>query len=100
MNEMSAKQKALDAEIKALELTHSYNEGMVEVTLRGDLTIQNLSIDREKVNWSDKEQVEDYVILAINEALAAMEQKKVALTQSMMTDMLPPGLGGFKDLFS
>ena len=100
MGEMNEKQAQLEAQINELTLNHSFQDGAILLTVSGKSQILNLTIDENKIDLKDKEQLEDFVILALNEALAKMEEMKVELTNSLMSDMLPPGLSGLKDLFS
>ena len=43
---------------------------------------------------SDKEQLEDVLMVAVNRALAQAGEQTAAETEKMMSSMMPPGLAG------
>ncbi len=92
MEEMNAAQEELQRKMDALELSHSFRDGAIRVTLNGQSQITSLDIDPQKVDLSDKDQLEDLLIITLNEALSRLEQMKVELTNDSMKDLLPPGM--------
>ncbi len=94
MEEMNAAQEELQRKMDALELSHSFRDGAIRVTLNGQSQITSLDIDPQKVDLSDKDQLEDLLIITLNEALSRLEQMKVELTNDSMKDLLPPGMDG------
>lgn len=73
--------------------------GAVKVTVTATRKVLNISIDKEKLDWEDKEMVEDLVLTAVNNALEKAAIKEQAEAQKMLSGMMPPGLGGLGDLF-
>jgi len=61
--------------------------------------ITNISINKEKIDLEDMEQLEDLLTVTVNKALEKATETEAAETQNMMKDMMPPGLGGLGDLF-
>jgi len=58
----------------------------------GDIEILNISIDPEKLDLNDKEQLEDFLVIGINEALQLAEAKQQEHSQSLIKDVMPGGL--------
>ncbi len=99
MGNMKEQQEAVQKTLAAKEITGEAGEGAIKVTCDGLRKVLNISIDKEKLDWEDSEQVEDLLLIATNRALdqaAAIEQE---LTANSLKDMLPPGMGGLSGLF-
>jgi DNA-binding protein YbaB len=45
------------------------------------------------MDLTDKEELEDLLLVAINRVLELAEEKAGVETQSLLKDMMPPGLG-------
>ena len=73
--------------------------GAVKVSVTATRKVLNISIDKEKLDWDDVEMVEDLVLTAMNKALEKAAIKEQAEAKKMMSQMMPPGLGGLGDLF-
>lgn len=69
----------------------------VTIKANGAKEILNISIDPSVL--SDKEQLEDLLVVGINRALAQAGEQAAAEAQKLMEQMLPPGMGNLKDLF-
>ncbi len=94
LEDMQAAQEALEKQMNELEVTHRSPGGGIELSINGQSQITDLNIDSTKIDLSDKEQLEDMLIITLNEALAQLEQMKIDLTNESMKDMLPPGMDG------
>ncbi len=92
-------QKAIDEKLAALQIEAEAGDGAVKVTATGNQRILNISIDPEKLDWSDKEMVEDLVLEAINRALEISKEKAADEAQNLVKDILPPGMDGLKGMF-
>jgi nucleoid-associated protein EbfC len=79
---------------KAAEIVVTSKTEGVSVTVNGKKEIVNISIDPSVL--TDKEQLEDLLIVSINRALEEAGEKAAAQAEELMQNMLPPGLG---DLF-
>ena len=68
--------------------------GAVTVSIKGDNTIQKISLQQDVVDPDDVEMLEDMLMAAVNEALRKVaterEERLGALTKGLN---LPPGLG-------
>ena len=69
--------------------------GGVKVTVNGNKEVLNIVITDPSV-LTDKEQLEDLLVVAVNRALAEAGDKAAVQAEEMMQGMLPPGMG---DLF-
>lgn len=96
MDEMQQKMKV---KLAAITVEAEAGEGAVKVTANAAREILNVAINKELLDWDDKEEVEDLIMVAVNRALGLATEKEAAETQNMLKDMLPPGMGGLSDLF-
>lgn len=89
--------KKLLADIKIDE--YGGDNKAIHVTANANREIVNISIDKEKIDLSDTEQLEDLLLITINRALEKAGEKEAEESQRLMQDMLPPGLGNLTNLF-
>ena len=95
-DDMEEKQKEIKEKLAALRIEGVAEGGAVKVTVNGDREIISIDIDKEKVDPTDLEQLEDLIIIAANRALSVAADKEAEVAQTMLKNMLPPGLS---DLF-
>lgn len=74
-------------------------DGAVKVRASANREVLDITIDKTKLDWEDLEQVQDLVVAAVNRALEKAQVKEQAETQKMISQMMPPGLGGLGNLF-
>lgn len=79
---------------KAAEIVVTSEVEGVAVTVNGKKEVLNIAIDPSVL--TDKEQLEDLLVVSINKALEEAGEKAAIQAQELMQQMLPPGLG---DLF-
>ena len=89
----SFEQKQQEMLDKAAAIVVESEVGGVRVTANGKNEIVNISITDASI-LSDKEQLEDVLMVAINRALAQAGEQTAAETEKMMSSMMPPGLAG------
>lgn len=92
---MAAQQKA-DEIKKRLDTISVYGEvegGKIRITATANKVITSVEIDEDFHKQSDKEELEELLLTAVNKALTQAEQVSTAEMQSMTKDMLG-GLGG------
>lgn len=92
---MAAQQKA-DEIKKRLDTISVYGEvegGKIRVTATANKVITSVEIDNDFHKQSDKEELEELLLTAVNKALTQAEQVSAAEMQNMTKDMLG-GLGG------
>jgi DNA-binding protein YbaB len=91
MNEKQAEmKKRLAHEMVEVEVEN----GAIYIKANANREIIDVSIDPEKLDISDREQLEDLLVIAINQVLELAAEREAAEAQKMINDMLPPGLGG------
>lgn len=93
MGNMEEQQAAMQEKLAAIIVEAEAGDGAIKVQASADKQITNISIDETKLDLSDKEELEDLLMVAINRALELAEEKASVESQSMLKDMLPPGLG-------
>jgi DNA-binding YbaB/EbfC family protein len=94
MGNMEEKQKALQDKLKQIEIEAEAGDGAVVVTANGNKELLNIKIDQNKISLEDVEELEDLVLIAVNRALSEAGAKAEVESQALISDMLPPGLGG------
>lgn len=94
MGNMEEKQKALQEKLKQIEIEAEAGDGAVVAKVNGNKVLLNIKIDQNKISLEDVEELEDLVLTAVNRALEEAGAKAETESQSMISDMLPPGLGG------
>jgi len=99
MGNMKQQQEAVQKTLKEKEVIGEAGEGAIKVTCNGLRQVLNVSIEKDKLDWSDSEQVEDLLLIATNRALDQATAIEQELTANSLKDMLPPGMGGLSDLF-
>ena len=77
--QMEKKQKELES--KEFEFTS--NGGAIKVKMLGSKQITSLEIDEDLIDPSDKEMLQDMLIVAINEAISKIEEEASAIMGSM-----------------
>ena len=98
LNNMQDKQKELRSKLAEMTVEAESGDGAVKVVANANREIVNISIDKDKLDLDDLEQLEDFLLVATNRALEQAAEKEAAESQRLMQDMLPPGLGNLSDL--
>lgn len=94
MGDMQAKQAEMKAAMADIEITTDVADGAIEITANANREILNINIDDSKLDLSDKEQLEDLLVVAINQVLEDAAAIEAEEGQKLIQQMLPPGLGG------
>lgn len=99
MGNMQKQQEEMQKQLAQIEVSGTAGDGAVQVKANATGQILNIAIDQEKLDWEDKEEVEDLLVIAVNRAIEAAKEKEAAAAQEMMNNMLPGGLGGLANMF-
>ncbi len=99
LGNMQQQQEEMAAKLNNITVEAEAGGGAVKVKATASRKILNISIDKEKLDWDDTEMVEDLVLTAINNVLEKAATKEAAESQKLISQMMPPGLGGLGDLF-
>jgi nucleoid-associated protein EbfC len=89
----SFEQKQQEMMDKAAAIVVESEVGGVRVTANGKNEILNINIIDASI-LTDKEQLEDLLMVAVNRALSQAGEKTAEETQKMMSSMMPSGLAG------
>jgi nucleoid-associated protein EbfC len=87
--QMQAEMAKAQEQLKAEVVEASAGGGMVKVKMRGDLVLEEISIDPEAIDPEDAELLSDMVLAAVNEAIRSAQE----LASSKMGG-ITGGLGG------
>ena len=93
MGGMKEQQKAMRLKLAQIIIEEQAGDGAVKVAANANREIVNITIDRTALDEDDHEQLEDFLVIAINKALEKAAQKETEETQKMINDLLPPGFG-------
>ncbi|WP_177760778.1 YbaB/EbfC family nucleoid-associated protein [Flavobacterium sp. I3-2] len=99
MGKMQEAQKKIEEAKKRLDtvlVDEKSADGLLEVTLTANRTIRSLNISEELME--DKEQLEDYLIMVLNKAIAKATNINEAELAAAAKDGMPniPGMDLFK----
>lgn len=99
MGKLKEAQKKVEDTKKRLDtvlIDEASNDNKLKITLTANRTIKSITIDDELLE--DKEQLEDYLILTLNKAIAKATQINEAELAAAAKDGMPniPGMDMFK----
>ena len=99
MGKLKEAQKKVEETKKRLDtvlVDEQSNDGMLKVTLTANRVLKSITIDNALLE--DKEQLEDYLILTLNKAIARATQVNEAEIGAVAKDGMPniPGMDMFK----
>ena len=97
MNKLKEAQEKVEATKKRLDtvlIDEQSSDGLLKVTITANRTVKNISIDEELLE--DKEQLEDYLVLTMNKAIAKATSVNEAEIGAAAKDGMPdiPGMDG------
>lgn len=91
--QMQEKMQAMQEELARKQVTADAGGGMVQATVNGRMELVKLRIDREKIDVSDTEMLEDVIVAAVAGAQRrAGEMLKQEMERAASGMGLPPGL--------
>ncbi len=99
LGNMEQQQAAMREKLDGVELNEVVGDGAVKITASGNGEILNIAIDKEKVDLTDTEELEDLLLIAINRVLEKSDAAEAAATQESLKNIMPPGMGGLGSLF-
>ncbi|MEN0004856.1 MAG: YbaB/EbfC family nucleoid-associated protein [Bacteroidota bacterium] len=91
--DMETKQEEIKKHLATVIVEADAGDGAVKVSANANRVLQNIAIDRSKLEWDDTEQVEDLILVAVNNALELAAAKEAEETQKLLKELLPPGFG-------
>jgi len=96
---MEEMQKEMKAKLAEMTVVGESGDGAVTVTANANREIINISLDPEKMDMEDKEQLEDLLMVATNRALELAATREQEEAQGMLKNILPGGLSGLGGMF-
>ena len=84
-------QAELQQKLAAILVEAEAGDDAVRVQAGADMHIENIRIDPAKIDPSDREQLEDLLVVATNRALELARQTAAVETQKLLKDILPFG---------
>lgn len=82
----------LQADIEDREFTASAGGGIVEVTFNGKHEMKKITIDPEAVDPQDIEMLEDFITIAVNEAIRNIDETSSREMSAITGGLNIPGL--------
>lgn len=93
LGDMQKKQAEVQNALAEIKIVHDIEDGAITIELNANKEILNINIDPEKVDTTDKEQLEDLLVVVLNESLQIAESKQAEASQHLLKDLLPGGMG-------
>ena len=90
-SQLQANLKQVTQEVNSLEFTETHND-LISCTIKGDLSITNININESLLEPSNKEILEDYLKLVINNALTKATNYKEEKMKGLTGGLNIPGL--------
>lgn len=84
-------QADLQQKLSTILVEAEVGDGAITVQAGADQHIENIKIDTSKVDLSDREQLEDLLVVAVNRALDLAREKASVETNKLLKDLLPFG---------
>ena len=91
MNQFQEKMQEAQRKLGELEVTAEAGGGMVKVTANGNRQIVSIKLEKEIIDPSDPDMLEDLIIAGINKALTEAENAAKVRMQEVTRDILPGG---------
>jgi len=93
---MQKKQEEMKKTLSQILVKKDIEDGALEVEVNANKEILNISINPNKIDMNNREQLEDLLVVVLNEALEEAEKEQAQASQSLLSDLLP---GGMENLF-
>ncbi len=99
LGDFKGRQEALQKNLENIIIRDDVEDGAIvmEVTATGQ--VQSIKLDPSKLDMNDPEQLEDLLLVLTNRLLHKAAQKQQEASNSMMKEMMPPGMGDIAKMF-
>ncbi len=94
LQNMQAQMQESQKKLNEILVEAEQADGKIKVVCTAAKNVKDISIDEAILKSSDKEEIEDLLVLALNEALQKAEEIASKEMSSFGSDMLPDGLKG------
>ena len=99
MGNMEEKKEQMQEKLAALEMIEQAGDGAVKIKFNGLREILGISLDLDKVDTTDSEELEDILLVAFNNVQNKVAEVEEVENKKMLKDILPSGLGGLGNMF-
>lgn len=99
LGDMQEKQDALRQELSQKIVRGEAGGEAVIVESNAIRELVNISINKDKVEELDMEELEDLILVAANRALEKAAEVEATASQELLKNMMPPGLGDLGNMF-
>jgi len=96
LKKISEQQERLKQELESFELHETSADGICSCTVSGSKKLLDLKILKDLSEFSDKDHLQDAILITINRAMERADQKVAEETQKVLGELLPPG---FENMF-
>ena len=90
--QMQRKIEKKQKELENSEFLFESNSGAVKIKMKGNKEIVSLDINKDLIDPSEKEMLEDIIIVAINNAMASIQEEMDKLIASFGKNIKMPGV--------
>lgn len=99
MEKMQKQQEEMKEKLASMKVQGSSGDGAITVEANGNSEILNINIDESKIDLSDKEELADLIIVAVNRTIEMAKTQEEMEAQKSIGSILPGGMGGLGSLF-
>lgn len=92
-------QKLLEQKLGEKKVTASSPDQEVSIMMNGNMIVENVTIDFEKIDVNDTEQLEDLLVVTFNEVLDEIKIVQAAESKKLLASMMPGGMDNLDQLF-
>lgn len=98
LEQIKEQQQLIQSQLANTILTATSGEGLITVTMSADRRVRSIEVKADTLNPDNKDLIEEHLLLALNEAIGLCTDKEKEIVQTMMSKMMPGGLGGLKSM--
>ncbi len=91
VQEMQRKMEETKANLGKLEVQAEVGGGMVRVTANGNRELIGIKIDKDVIDPTDPEMLEDLIVAGVNKAMAEADRLSKEKMMEVTRDMIPGG---------
>ena len=99
MGNMQARQEEMEKKLAATTIDAEAGDGAIKVRGNGVHEVLNISIDKDKIDLTDVEELEDLLLVAMNRLAEKTQEEATKISEASIKDMMPPGMDGLAGLF-
>lgn len=94
MDNLRKNQEMVEARLKEIRVNGEAGDRAIKVEADGKGEILNISINPDKIDMQDTDNLEDLLLVAVNRAIALAQKSQETEAQKSLNSLIPGGLGG------